>query len=303
MTTKGKAIKTAEEKAMANARRLESMRRNLDALESKANAIMNKGAESVSYEEARTLLSLLKIAYHDSGKIEEIASIDGTSACEFCAKMRAAADDNNLIICGGCYAYADKWKEAAWRRHQLNARILSFVVYPKELLEKLAIPSILCRINEDGDVSNVTHARNILRIMEAFKFFTSFGFWYKNVSAVAEALKAEGVTNNAEKRRKYRRTRFVQSSVLIGFPAVPAWFSDVVFTVYPDKETTEKAIVEGAWECNGRKCKDCGFNCYDSERNTYDGNVQHVAEVLRCNANKRAEIMDAYRAKLESMNK
>ena len=278
----------------ATKKRLESMRANLARLESNAAAIMSKG-DNMTTEDRKNLLQFVNVAFHESGKIESIYSIDGSVTCEFCAKMRAAAEDAPLMICGACYAAKDSWKEAAFRRHKLNMRILSTVLFTAEELKALIIPEgANLRINEDGDIATVTHARNVLRIIESNKS-AGVGFWFKNTPAVGDALKAEGVNNVAEKRARYGNARFVQSSVLIGFPARPAWFTDVVFTVFPDKETTLAAIAEGAFECNGRKCKECGFNCYNARKNG-DG-VQHVAEYLRTNNANRAAIMTAYNAK------
>lgn len=271
-----------------NAARLEKMRANLEKLEQRAAAIMAKG-ESMTVIDRLELLQLVNVAYHSSGKIETISSIDSCAACAFCEKMRKAAERNCLLICGYCYAAADAWKEAAWRRHNLNARILSSVLFTEAELATLNIPTFKARINEDGDVVNEIHARNLLRIFKTHEY-VNFGFWYKNVPAVAAGLKAENITTRADRPQN---VRFVQSSLLIGTPAAPAWFSDVVFTVYPDAETTEKAIACGAYECNGRKCKECGFNCYNASKNAAPG-VQHVAEVLRCSATMRARIMAAY---------
>ena len=277
----------------ANEKRLETMRENLNKLEARAAELLNKGDNMTSAERLE-LLSFVNVAFHKSGKIEGAASVDGTAFCGFCEKMRNAAEYNPLIICGMCYAYADSWKEAARRRHQLNARILSSVLFSKAELETIGILAPVCRINEDGDISNATHARNVLRIIATHKG-VYFGFWYKNASAVAAGLEAEGITTKDEKPRN---ACFVQSSVLIGFPAVPQWFTDVVFTVYPDKETTLEAIARGAHECNGRKCENCGWNCYYAKKaRRAAGEVQHVAEYLRTNKEKRAAVIAAYEMK------
>lgn len=272
--------------AAANAARLEKMRKNLETLENAAAVILEK--EEKTAADRLALLSLLNIAFHKSGKIEDIASIDGTAACDFCAMMRRAAAHNPLIVCGYCYAAADAWKEAAWRRHKLNARILSTVLFTEDELQTLAIPSMRCRINEDGDVVNVTHARNILRIQKTHEYI-NFGFWFKNAPAVADALRLEGYNRREDLPDN---VRFVQSSVLIGIPALPVWFADCVFTVFPDMETTESAISQGAFPCNGRKCKTCGFNCY--KRGAHALPVQYIAEFLRCSAEKRESIVNAY---------
>ena len=272
-------------KMAANLARLEKMRLNLEKLESAAETILAQ--ETITSADHYKLLSLLNIAYHSSGKIETIASIDSTASCGFCEKMRNAAANNELIICGYCYAYADQWKEAAYRRHKLNARILSSVLFTEEELKTLAIPSMLCRINEDGDIVNAIHAQNILRIQKTHDYIR-FGFWFKNAAAVAQGLKNEGITNRDQLPKN---VSFIQSSVMIGIPANPVWFADSIFTVFPDHETTESAIACGAFECNGRKCKDCGFNCY---KRTHAESVQYIAEFLRCNAEKRKSIVSAY---------
>lgn len=277
------------EKMERNEKRLAKMRENLEKLENKAETILAK-KELTAFDRFE-LLSLLNIAYHESGKIENIASIDGTSACDFCDKMRKNAENNCLMVCGYCYAWADKWKEASFRRHKLNAKILSSVLFSEDELKTLAIPSMLCRINEDGDIVNYIHAQNILKIQKTHEYI-KFGFWYKNVPAVAQALKNEGIEN---REQLPKNVVFVQSSLLIGFPAIPAWFTDCIFTVFPDKDTTEIAIANGAFECNGRKCKTCGFNCYMRERSE---NVQYIAEYLRTSASKRETIVNAYYSEL-----
>ena len=280
------ATKATKGNKEATEKRLETMRKNLEILENQANAILAK--EELTSVDRMQLLRLLSINVHGKGsKIEDIASIDGTATCDFCAKMRNNAQDNELIICGYCYAFAESWKEASFRRHKLNAKILSSVLFSYEELKTVPIPALLCRINEDGDIVNAIHAQNVLRI-QIMHNYIRFGFWFKNAPAVEQALKAEGIT---KREQLPKNVVFVQSSVLIGFPASPVWFADCVFTVFPNKETTENAILNGAFECNGRKCKDCGFNCYLHERAE---NVQYIAEFLRCNAEKRKSIVKAY---------
>lgn len=280
---------TAPEKKLSG---IEKMRANLYALESEAESIISKGNTMTTGDRSR-LLRIINVSYHDSGKIEGVYSIDGSVTCEFCTRMRAAAADNELMICGGCYAAKDAWKEAAWRRHKLNLSILSNVLFTVDELQTLPAGALI-RINEDGDIANETHARNILRFSFAHSF-ADVGFWYKNVTAVEAGLKAEGCHNVEEKRIMFPNVTFVQSSVLIGFPARPAWFTDAVFTVYPDAATTAEAIANGAWACNGRKCIDCGYFCYKAARKA--GKVVYIAEILRCSKAAREKILKAYNAR------
>lgn len=281
-------------KAEANKKRLATMRANLDAMEKRAAALLAKGNAMTAADRA-ALLSLVNVAYHDSGKIEGVYSVDGCACCDFCQGMIKAAADNVLIICGACYAAADAWKEAAWRRHALNARILSSVLFTAEELKALQINGTRCRYNEDGDTVNETHARNLLRIAET-RPAVRFGYWYKNSAAVQAGLYAEGIRT---REQLPVNIRFVHSSPLIGFPVRACWFDDAIFTVFPDAETTAAAIAAGAWECNGRRCRACGYECYLSVRRP---EPVHVAEVLRTNAKQRAIIRAAYDARLQQIS-
>jgi len=288
-----KVIMAAEEEAAkkaANEKKLQSMRNNLQKLENRANEILQH-KESLTAAERRELLQILNISYHMTGKIQGIFSIDSWAGCAFCEKMRAAAENLILMICRYCYAAADSWKEAAWRRHKLNAIIFSNVLFTIEELQTLPLYAArMVRFNEDGDTVNQTMAQNYLRITRAFPAIR-FGYFFKNAAAVEKGLHAEGIFT---REQLPQNVRFIQSSVLIGFPAKPVWFADYVFTVFPDEKTTADAIAAGAWACNGRKCSDCGFHCYLSAERPAE--PQNIAELLRCSKAMRAAVLQAYAA-------
>ena len=274
------------EKENKNAHRVAAMRDTLRTKEEAADDLLQAG-DAMTAAERAALLKLVNVAFHTSGKIEGVNSIDSTAACEFCAMMRAAAVDNILMICGACYAAADAYKEASWRTHKLNARILSSVLFSADELKALNISAAECRFNEDGDTVNVIMARNYLRIA-ATRPGAFFGYWYKNVPAVEAGLHAEGYHTRADLPAN---VRFIHSSPVIGFEAAATWFDDAIFTVYPDAATTAAAIAAGAWACNGRKCMACGYNCYRMPRTD---KPLHIAEYLRTGAATRAAILQAY---------
>ena len=276
-------------KKTVNEKRLETMRRNLATLENEAAAILEKG-DAMTAEDRARLLQLVNVAYHVGGKIEGLFSVDSCASCAFCQRMIAAAADNSLMICGACYAARDAYKEASWRRHTLNARIFSAVLFSVDELQQLTIPGLLCRFNEDGDTVNETMARNYIRIVVSHPS-TRFGYFYKNAAAVAAGLKAEGYT---ARDQLPENVRFIHSSHLIGFKTSPLWFDDAVFTVYPDAATTAAAIAAGQHACNGRKCKDCGYKCYQMERTK---KPVYIAELLRCSSERRKAILEAYNAR------
>ena len=270
-------------KIAANFARLEKMRANLARLESIAAAILEKG-DAMTDADRLQLITLVNVAYHDGGKIETITSLDGSCTCDFCEIMRDNARRDPTIICGLCYAARDAYKEASWRRHQLNARILSTVLFTETELSLLAVGTLYGRINEDGDIVNETHARNVLRFIRIHSA-SRFGFWYKNAPAVRAGIAKEGKPANVT---------MVKSSVHIGKADRPDEFTDIVFTVYPDESSLEEAIRAGAVQCNGRKCMHC-LACYDGIGNGQG--VRYVAELLRCSKAQRAAILDAIAGK------
>lgn len=269
---------------------IEKMRARLQAMEDRADELIEKGDDMTGAERFE-LLSLVNVSLHTSGKIESLYSIDSCAACEFCQKMISAAACNPLMICGACYAARDSWKEAAWRRHKLNTRILSTVLFTVDELSRLPLPAYCnVRFNEDGDTVNAIMAQNYLRIVKAFPH-ARFGYFFKNAPAVAAGLQAEEYT---DREALPENARFIQSSIFIGFAARATWFADAVFTVYPDAATTAAAIENGAHACNGKKCMDCGFRCYLMQRRE---NALQIAELLRCSNAARKVVMDAYNAR------
>lgn len=281
---------TMTEKETTNAHRIASGRAGVREAEEAAENILAAGVDNLTKEQRLDLLALVNVAYHDSGKIEGCFSVDSCASCAFCQKMIAAAMDNVLIICGACYAAADAYKEFSWRRHSLNARILSSVLFTAEELKVLHIDGGRCRFNEDGDTVNETHARNLLRIAET-RQETMFGYWFKNAVAVEAGLHAEGYHT---RESLPQNIRFIHSALLIGFPPAALWFDDAIFVVYPDAATTAAAIAAGAHACNGKRCRACKYWCYTHKRQE---KPVIIAELLRCGKETRARILAAYEAR------
>lgn len=67
-----------------------------------ASPILLKAAagEKLTAVERITLLTIYKVSYHDSGKIEGTSSLDSTASnCEFCKNMRANNASNKACRC------------------------------------------------------------------------------------------------------------------------------------------------------------------------------------------------------------
>ena len=238
--------------------------------------------DTITHEDRMTLLGIYKVSYHDSGKIELLYSCDSSCAgCTFCQKMREAAVKNPLHICGYCY---DDAQEKRWanvkNRHMLNLLIMKSVDFTEEELATLKMNGI-CRLNSSGDVDNFTQANNYRKIAKSHPN-VKVALWAKNVKPVEDVFDMYGKPENLI---------FVQSSVIIGTPGRMSRWADYLFTVYPDEESLQEALANGAVECNGKKCVDCGFKCY------LGGwpKGANIAELLRVPEKHRAKIVEAYK--------
>lgn len=215
-----------------------------------------------------TLLSIYKVSYHDSGKIEGTSSLDSTATnCEFCQNMRNNNADNKACICVHCYdAAQEQYRINVLNRHTLNMLIMSTVEFEIDELRMLPL-TLITRVNSSGDTRNKIYARNMIKCCIAFPLIR-FGYWAKNTAPIIAACDELGKPENL---------MLIQSACYIGKTVKRAKYFDYVFIVYPDKESTEKAIAAGASACNGKKCRECGYKCYFGN---HAGNGT-IAELLR----------------------
>ena len=221
----------------------------------KVVCILEKGIDNLTSVDRMQLLNLYNVAYHTSGKIEGIVSLDSSAtASEFCKAMRKAAENNPAHICGMCYDYAQEHSfkgRNVRNRHALNLLIMSTVEFTKEELAILP-GGILVRINSSGDTENIIYARNMIKY--AFSHpYGRVGYWAKNIIPIIRACDELGKPENLV---------LIQSSPIIGKVVPLAKYFDYVFAVFATKEDVEEALKNGACECNGRKCKACGYSCY-----------------------------------------
>ena len=244
--------------------------------------IINKGSDNITDIDRMRLLSIYRPSWHDSGKIEGTMSFDSTATnCEFCQAMREAAKNNPFHICGYCYDYAQEhgYKGVnVLNRHSLNMIIMSSVEFTIEELATLSTAGIN-RINSSGDIPNIIYACNMIKLCFAHPF-VRFGFWAKNTAAVIAACDKYGKPSNV---------KLVQSSPIINKPCKLTKYFDVVFTVYSDKEAITAAIAAGACECNGKKCKACGYKCYKDGQAGGWKDGANIAEYLRLTSKDRVE--------------
>lgn len=207
----------------------------------------------------------MAIAYHKTGKIEGLCSLD--TACSnnnFCPRMQASEDPS--CICKHCYTKS-MWESAKFAHH-ITGEILSGIELTPEEANLIAIPSLLFRFNSDGELINYTHARNLIRIAATHPA-TTFSLWTKRPGILNPIIIEE---------RKPANLICGVSSPTINTPFRERWtWCDFIFTVYTPKGML-RALARGEHECNGKKCMDCNFYCYRH----HDGpGPVYIAEALR----------------------
>lgn len=216
------------------------------------NSILAKKPEEITAADRMQLIMIYSVSFHDTGKIEGTASLDSSChGCTFCQKMMKAAEANPQIICGKCYDFRqENYRIAVKNRHMLNLRIMSSVSFTVEELAMLPT-AMIDRINSSGDMENATHAGNMVKYAIAHSA-ARVGLWAKNDAAVQEAFDTYGKPENVV---------YIASSPVINKKRALPKYADYTFTVY-DAEHIDAAIAGGSMECNGKKCKNCGFKCY-----------------------------------------
>lgn len=216
------------------------------------------------------LSRIIRVHITNHSRKHKLAGIQSVSTSvllnPICAKRRC-----NGGVCANCYAARlTKCRKNLQPYLEQNAKILT-----DHLLEDWEIPqftTVLGRFEAFGDVINVTHARNYLRIAKGNPF-THFAAWTKNPGIWLAAFHQEG--------GKPENMTFVLSSFTLNAPdPVPAYIAeyvDHVFTVYDAEHYDFEGKPE---ECAALSCATCR-KCYQR------GGSFHIAELLRTGGGKK----------------
>lgn len=181
-----------------------------------------------------------------TGKMENMQSLSSAnppSCFERAAKKQGP--------CGACYDLLMKKRYKNLNAaHAKNSDAMINVLLPTAALPR--VNAAYFRLNAGGELWNVTHAVNMLRIAR-HNPHTSFALWTHEPKLVIEAIKKEGKPSNI--KLIYSSQNFNKRDRL------PRYF-DKVFTVYTKEEATSVEI-----NCGARKCFDC-LKCYDPNNKT-----------------------------------
>jgi hypothetical protein len=128
---------------------------------------------------------------------------------------------------------------------------MSALVFTVEELATVPVYG-LTRVNSSGDSSGDVYAENVVFFAAAHPA-CRVSAWAKNTAGYIRACRKHGKPSNLI---------LICSSPFIDKAAPRPQYFDYVFTVYSDAEKVREALAAGAMECNGKKCRDCGFSCY-----------------------------------------
>lgn len=188
----------------------------------------------------------IHVSYGMSGKMAGIPSISTSvlhnPTCQARAKIAGS-------ICSKCYAASTVKRYGALRGHlALNlGRLANADLTPAQIPY---INGAICRFESFGDLANVTHAKNYIRIA-AENPHCVFTLWTKNPGFVKSAIDELGKPQNLIVILSSFHLNKVDSAA--AFP-----FVDHVFTVY-DKATIEREGIQ--INCGARDCMTCR-RCY-----------------------------------------
>jgi len=185
---------------------------------------------------------------HLSGKMDKVRALSTYAGQNPSCK---AMMKNDKTVCSHCYAY--KQVESGVYPNQRTALERNGKALSNKLLT--IVPNLskqeIFRFESHGDIINVIHARNYIRIAKANPT-VNFAAWTKRPSIWESAIGKEGKPDNL---------KIVYSSPIVNYPA-EVWnrftFVDSIFTVY------EKGVVapnQTPCQCGKGSCNRCRF-CY-----------------------------------------
>ena len=201
---------------------------------------------------------MVELTMHD--KNHKLAGIESVSTCvlinDICEfRRRSGACDG---VCAHCYAASlnKAYKNLSVKLSRNYGRLTSHLLTDDEVP---LFSTFYGRVESFGDVRNVTHARNYIKIIRNNPR-TKFGIWSKNIGIWAAAFKIDGKPENCT---------FVFSSSHINqretVPEFALAFTDHVFTVFTPGHDSN---------CAGIKCMTC-LKCYKKDTEFY------IDEILR----------------------
>ena len=91
---------------------------------------------------------------------------------------------------------------------------------------------------------------------------------------------------------KPENVTLIQSSIYINKPTKLQKYFDYTFTVYATEEDLQKALSNGGCECNGKKCKECGWKCYKAAW----PKGSNICELLRASKGQIKKVLEALHA-------
>ena len=194
-----------------------------------------------------------------TGKLDGFQAIStNTMTNPYCIKQNASGKANN--ICTKCYSHTmlKSYRKNMQPALQRNSDALANKVHDMEYLP--VINQAWFRFNAHGELINMTHLENLVRICKKNPH-TSFALWTKRNDIVSRYFKT---------REKPANMILIYSNPKIStIMAKPPKYFDRTFNNVLEHEHKEQQ------NCTGQKCKDCRL-CY-----TVGNGVDTIVEMVK----------------------
>lgn len=197
-----------------------------------------------------TSVGTVSVSTQMTGKMQGVEAISTSPLlnpfCQASCKLKGA-------ICKHCFAQrAIKMYKGLKASLERNFAILTVHLLNKNDAMCIRFNSVIGRIEAFGDVANVKHARNYIRIVRANKN-VRFAVWTKNPGIWDKAIEIEGKPRNLSMVLSSR----YENTIAKDYEKF-SWV-DYVFTVYTKEYLEEHSEI--TINCGAKKCMACQ-QCY-----------------------------------------
>lgn len=205
-----------------------------------------------SYANIDCSIKLLSISQGLTGKMAGMPAVTSSSLCnENCLKNSQIPNS----VCQRCYTRKYLLSRPLMKDcYQQNSNLLSSSLIPTKQLP--FINAKMCRLESFGDVINITHLDNYVRLIRK-NSHCNFALFTKRYTLITEYFK---------QKKQPKNLSIIISSLLLNNPLDATLFTDLnnlkIFTVYEKAYADKNKVVIS---CGKNKCVNCR-KCFTPNR-------------------------------------
>ena len=194
------------------------------------------------------------------GKLADIQAIStNTTTNPYCIKQNAKGKATGKNICGECYSMASLtgYMKSMAPALQRNSDALASPIDDSDIP---FINAAIFRFSAHGELINLAHFDNLMRIAKANPWVSCFALWTKRVDIVNRWLRNNDLPHNVKLIYSNPKIGHIMSKPPKGFHST--------FNNVPKSDKRPQ-------NCTGQKCRDCRL-CY-----TFGHDVDTIVEAVK----------------------